>query len=98
MSYDSAAGLVDKDGNKYQSFTSGQDGVPAAVNNSTVVASTDATLSALTVTAGGTDLVTFASGTVDLHGDGGEHRRRGDGDGDKRPKPTRRSNIWTGPT
>ena len=56
---------MDKHGNKYQSFTSGQDGVPAAANNSTVVASTDATLSDLTVTAGGTDLVTFASGTFD---------------------------------
>ncbi len=61
--YDSAAGLVDNEGNEYESFTSGEDGVPAAVNNSTVVASTDATLSDLTVTAGGTDLVTFASGT-----------------------------------
>ena len=50
---------------KYLSFTTGQDGVPAAANNSTVVASTDATLSDLTVTAGGTDLVTFASGTFD---------------------------------
>ena len=65
VSYDSAAALVDKHGNKYQSFTSGEDGVPAAANNSTVVASTDATLSDLTVTAGGTDLVTFASGTFD---------------------------------
>ena len=65
VSYDSAAGLVDKDGNKFQSFTTGEDGIRAAVNNSTVVASTDATLSDLTVTAGGTDLVTFASGTFD---------------------------------
>ena len=37
VSYDSAAGLVDRDGNKYQSFTSGEDGVPAAANNSTVL-------------------------------------------------------------
>ena len=33
--------------------------------NGTAVASSDATLSGLTVTAGGTDLVTFASGTTD---------------------------------
>ena len=63
--YDSAAALVDKHGNKYQAFTTGEDGVPAATNNSTVVASIDATLSGLTVTADGTDLVTFASGTFD---------------------------------
>ena len=35
--YDSAAGLVDNEGNEYQSFTTGEDGVPAAVNNSTVL-------------------------------------------------------------
>ena len=43
--------------------------------------STDATLSDLTVTAGGTDLVTFASGTPTYTAIGGEYRRRGDGDG-----------------
>ena len=69
VSYDSAAAgtaaLVSSQGHEYLSFTTGQDGVPAAANNSTVVASTDATLSDLTVTAGGTNLVTFASGTFD---------------------------------
>ena len=49
------AALVSSQGHEYLSFTTGQDGVPAAVNNSTVVASIDATLSDLTVTAGGTE-------------------------------------------
>ena len=86
VSYDSAAGLVDKDGNKYQSFTSGEDGVPAAANNSTVVASTDATLSDLVVNDGNADLTltpTFASGMYTYTAIGGEHRRRGDGDADE---------------
>ena len=41
------------------------DVVTARLNRATPVASIDATLSDLTVTAGGTDLVTFASGTFD---------------------------------
>ena len=43
--------------------------------------SSDATLSALTVTAGGSDLVTFASDDTDYTAIGGEYRRRGDGNG-----------------
>ena len=35
VSYDSAAALVDRYGDKFQSFTTGEDGVPAAANNST---------------------------------------------------------------
>ena len=37
VSYDSAAGLVDKDGNKFRSFTTGEDGVLAVLNSSTVL-------------------------------------------------------------
>ena len=68
VSYDqSAAGtdaIADPAGNEIADFTTGDDGVPAVVNHSTQVeASSDATLSGLTVTAGGTDLVTFAADT-----------------------------------
>ena len=37
VSYDSAAGLADRYGNKYQSFTTGEDGVITALNFSTVL-------------------------------------------------------------
>ena len=37
VSYDSAAGLVDRDGNKFRSFTTGEDGVLAVLNSSTVL-------------------------------------------------------------
>ena len=69
VSYDkSEAGtdaIADGAGNEMGDFTTGSGGVPAVRNDSTATpASTDATLSGLTVTAGGSDLVTFASGTT----------------------------------
>ena len=69
VSYDqSAAGtdaIADPAGNDVADFTTGDDGVPAVTNYSTAMPpSTDATLSGLTVTGGGSDLVTFASGTT----------------------------------
>ena len=64
----SAAGadaIADAAGNEVVDFTTGSGGVPAVTNSSTQVApSTDATLSALTVTGGGSNLVTFVSGTT----------------------------------
>ena len=67
VSYDqSAAGddaITDPAGNKVADFTTGSGGVPAVTNISN--ASMDATLSGLTVTGGGSDLVTFVSGTTD---------------------------------
>ena len=72
VSYDqSAAGadaIADAAGNEVVDFTTGSGGVPAVTNSSTQVApstdATDATLSALTVTGGGSDLMTFVSGTT----------------------------------
>ena len=72
VSYDqSAAGadaIADAAGNEVVDFTTGSGGVPAVTNSSTQVApstdATDATLSALTVTGGGSNLVTFVSGTT----------------------------------
>ena len=56
VSYDSAAAgadaIEDKDGNAFQSFTSGEDGVDAAVNNSTQTFPTPSTPTNLSVTAG----------------------------------------------
>ena len=67
VSYDqSEAGtdaIADPAGNEVADFTTGSGGVPAVVNSSTQTPSSDATLSALTVTADGTALVTFASDT-----------------------------------
>ena len=69
VSYDqSAAGadaIDDAAGNEVVDFTTGSGGVPAVTNSSAqVAAATDATLSALTVTGGGSNLVTFVSGTT----------------------------------
>ena len=64
VSYDSAAGLVDKDGNKFQSFTSGEDGVLAVGNNSTVDG--PPTLSSATV--GATGNVVALRFSENLHG------------------------------
>ena len=70
VSYDqSAAGtdaIADAAGNEVADFTTGSGGVPAATNSSTQAApvSMDATLSGLTVTGGGSDLVTFVSSTT----------------------------------
>ncbi len=67
VSYDQSAAstdaIADPAGNEVADFTTGDAGVPAVVNNSTQTPSSDATLSGLTVTAGGTDLVTFVSDT-----------------------------------
>ena len=56
VSYDSAAAgadaIEDKDGNAFQSFTSGEDGVDAAVNNSTQTFPTPSTPTNFSVTAG----------------------------------------------
>ena len=66
VSYDqSAAGadaIADAAGNEVADFTTGSGGVPAVTNSSTQMAA--ATLSALTVTGGGSDLVTFVSRTT----------------------------------
>ena len=70
VSYDkSEAGtdaIADGAGNEVADFATGSGGVPEVKNASreTPPPSTDATLSGLTVTAGGSDLVTFASGTT----------------------------------
>ena len=72
VSYDqsaaSADAIADAAGNEVVDFTTGSGGVPAVTNSSTQVApstdATDATLSALTVTGGGSNLVTFVSGTT----------------------------------
>ena len=69
VSYDqSAAGadaIGDPAGNKVAVFTTGSGDVPDVTNNSNETYSMDATLSGLTVTGGGSDLVTFVSGTTD---------------------------------
>ena len=56
VSYDSAAAgtnaLADNAGNKFQSFTTGEDGVPAATNNSTVTFPAPSTPTSFSVTAG----------------------------------------------
>ena len=56
VSYDSAAAgadaIEDTDGNAFQSFTSGEDGVPAAVNNSTQTFPTPSTPTNFTATEG----------------------------------------------
>ena len=110
MDFDTVKGPVGLDADDAITFTVTSADAPLAYpvrvqrsdhkvdGSQTAGVSSDATLSGLTVTAGGSDLVTFASGTTDLHGDGGERRRRGDGDGGRRTIPARRWPIWTGTT
>ena len=52
VSYDSAAALVDQYGDKFQSFTTGEDGVPAAENNSTATFPAPSTPTGFMATAG----------------------------------------------